>query len=164
VINVRRITTIMGIFLIFTILISSQVIAASFWIEGIDSSTDCTNPEEAIDEPDDTYATIGANPSKLGIIILDFGVYAAMGPSETFTVYGTRGTGLTETYNVSVWNPSKTDHRQIGSGEDTKYEDFTAPSDSGMTWQFVQIDATWGSTIGNDTIFGPEIDAVGYHD
>jgi hypothetical protein len=156
--------TILGILIVSTILISSQAIAASYWIEDVYDSTDCTNPDNAEDEPDDTYATIGANPSKLGNIVLDFGLHTAMDPDETFTVYGTRGTGLTETYDVYVLNPTMSKREYRGSGEDTKYEDFTTPSTSGETWQYVEIDATSGGTIGNDTIYGPEIDAVGYHD
>jgi hypothetical protein len=162
---VRKILILLGTFFIASILISGQVIAVEdYYIEQVDDYEDCINTNEARYEEDYRYASLGdGDPPVLGWIKLDFGSGTSMGPSQDFTVYGFL-TGTTEEYNVTVISQSIFGpvSEYVGSGEDTSNEIFTTPSTPNISWRYVLIEATSGSTSGGDSYYGPEIDAVGY--
>jgi hypothetical protein len=162
----RKLMMILGTILIATILISGSAVAVENYIIYVHSSNNCTNPTNAIGSPDGSYASIGVSgsPPQLGWIILDFDLGTSMDPDQDFTVYGTSGSGENESYLVSVWNQLMTIHTNVGTGYDLTNHVFTTPSTGGQSWRYVQINGTSGSTGGDDgdTIYGPEIDAVGY--
>jgi hypothetical protein len=157
----RKIILMLGTILIATILISGPVMAEEIYIARVESSVDCTYPSNAVGIHNDAYATIGENPSTLGLIILDFGLALSMGSDQEFTIYG-MSHGETETYDVRVIEQDGTTYADLGSGEDTTDEVFTTPSTSGRDWRWVKITATFGNKGDGDNNYGPEIDAVGY--
>ncbi|UCG68273.1 MAG: hypothetical protein JSV09_10670 [Thermoplasmata archaeon] len=160
----RRFIAIFGPLLIMVILICGSAVAQS-WHYALDySETNCTNPEEALYAPDSSYATIGENPSTLGSITLDLGAANEMGPSQNFTVYGYLA-GITEKYTVWVIEGSSEGGTVgiVGHGQDTNDEEFYTPATLGKTWRYIMINGTSGSTGVGDTIYGPEIDAVGWY-
>jgi hypothetical protein len=160
-----RYVAIFGTLLIMVILLSGSSVAQTWHYALSQTNTNCTNPDYALGAPNPNDATIGQNPSTLGSIILDLGAANEMGPDQDFTVYGDPG-GITEKYKVEVIEGSSGGGGiiPVGFGQDTNAEeDFTTPSDFGKTWRYIRINGTSGSTGGGDTIYGPEIDAVGWY-
>jgi hypothetical protein len=164
VINVRKITTILGFLIIATILISGSAVATWRYATS-QNNIECTNPDEALDDPDEVYATIGNNGPlpELGVINLSMGEHPIKWDTE-FTIIGApdfRG-NINETYGVEVMTANFTVQTVIGNGYDAANCVFTTPSEPEWYWQYVVITGSSGETDSEDSIYGPEIDAVGW--
>ncbi|UCE39252.1 MAG: hypothetical protein JSW00_08555 [Thermoplasmata archaeon] len=160
----RKYIAIFGTLLIATILLSGSAVAIGTYAGTVYAYTDCENPEEALDEPDTTYATVGTNipDPATGDLWLDFG-FVGIPDSTILRVYGTQGSGQDENYYIEVWRADWGDSC-VGTGghSDLVVNNFTTGTTPTSFWRFVNINGETGSTGPGDTIYGPEIDAVGY--
>jgi hypothetical protein len=162
----KRIVAILGTLVIAAIIIiSGSAVATWVYADHYEPaySYDYTNPTYAEDSPDNLYATVGKNgpPRVLGRLTLDMTEGNAIPPDTNFVVFG-HISGITETYTVTVWDGSHETSDYLGSGSDTTNETFTTAYDNNIMWRYIQIDGTSGQTGTGDTIYGPEIDAVGW--
>jgi hypothetical protein len=163
----RKIIALIGTMLIATILISGSAVAALYYIMYVDYSVDCTNINEILGGEDNTYATIGVNSGgtgTFGCAVLNLSDANPMPPSTSFTVYGWTGVGnLEEEYSINVSQyPNDAIGVYLGNGDDSSNEVFTTPSLQGSAWQFIIIRGLSGEKDLIDSIWGPEIDAVGW--
>lgn len=162
----RKIIMIPGIILIAAVLLISGSAVAQSWhyIEDYGENANCTNPEEAIGIPDGDFATMGQNgdPNKLGYCVYDLGATGAMGPNQDFTVFAS--SLVEEWYHVRVSEGSGGNSGTlVGYGLDTQNENFTSPSAPG-TYRYIIIEGESGDPgYGDDDIYGPEIDAIGWY-
>jgi hypothetical protein len=157
----RRFITILGILLTAVILISGSAVAAWVFVT-VHSSDDCTDIDEIEGIHDDTYATIGENPSTLGWVLLDLGSVNAMPSSQDFVVFAQ--TPVAEDYNVWVGeSPVIGFMNWVGLGTDDGNETFTTPSlPPTASWRYILIIGASGVGFGGDYAYGPDIDAVGW--
>jgi hypothetical protein len=162
--KVKRFGIILGIILTIIILISGSAVAAWVYVTVYDYD-DCTNIYEIEGTDDDTYATLGENPSTLGWVILDLGSGNEMPPSQDFTVftYSTES----ENYAVSVSTGALPDdwvpvNDQVIGDDDLDDHDFTTPSTPLKLWRYIKLVGLSGSVTMGDPTYGPEIDAVGW--
>jgi hypothetical protein len=169
VITVRKITTILGILMIVTILINGSAIAGT-WHYGQDVvfEENCTNSSYILYAPDEDIASIGKdNPTPtLGRIHVDLGEDDWMGPDQNFTVFGgSIGNSYIEEYDVWVSEDDETvDYEDYcGRGNDTEYEEFWTPSESGKEWRYIYIEARSGDSR-SDFAYGPDINAIGWYE
>lgn len=169
----RRTVAILGTLLIAAVFIisSSALGQPTHWVDHYEptDTTNCSNPTWAEGSPDDDNATVGQNPSTLGVLMLDLGTDPDdwMPPSQLFTVCGYSGTGdnINETYNITIYSNGMEDSYGPLNGWDSAELDFTTPPTEDITWRYYQITGTSGLTSRSnedDTIYGPEIDAVGW--
>ncbi|UCE37424.1 MAG: hypothetical protein JSW00_18520 [Thermoplasmata archaeon] len=162
--KVRTFGTILGTLLIVTILLSDSAVADWTWVGDITYSIDCENPENALGEWDGNFATVGTNSPEPGPgdLMLDFG----WGGISDFTyvwVIGTNLWGMEENYTINIFASDGETYCGPWNGNNDTYNHSFLTDDSGDdVWQYVQILGTTGQTDGTDTIYGPEIDAVGY--
>lgn len=160
----RRAVAIVGTLLItVTILISSSAVAYWLYIMRVDSSENCTNPNDARYSPDGDHATIGNNEPTLGWIILDLGLGIGMNGSQEFTVFAS--STVKETYKIRLLSdPWKVASSWWTGCDDTTDEDFTAPATPpGQIWRYFEIHSEEGDNSDeSDPIYGSEIDAIGF--
>ncbi|UCE37054.1 MAG: hypothetical protein JSW00_16425, partial [Thermoplasmata archaeon] len=153
--KVKTFGTILGTLLIATILLSGSVVATWKWAPEITYSIDCTNPEDALDAPDDTYATVGTNipDPGTGDLMLDFGFTGI--PDYTYVwVMGTDGWGLPENYTINIFlSDGETYCGPWFNNNDTYDHSFLTDDSGDDVWQYVQILGTTGQTDGTDTIY-----------
>ncbi|UCE39246.1 MAG: hypothetical protein JSW00_08525 [Thermoplasmata archaeon] len=168
----RKIVVMLGALLIAAVFIISGSAVAPWVYEYVPGGTcACTNPDYAESSPDYNYATIGQNPDTLGKILLDLGPNSAnwMAEDVPFTVYGwdsSSGVNIVETYSIKIYNDGMTVNASLGSRDDDSPQGFTTPSfPEDPEWRYYEITATSGDVYFEneyDTIYGPEIDAVGW--
>jgi len=165
----KRFITILGVVLIILILTSSSAVAPYADHYEPAYSSNVTSPTYAVGAPGGGDATIGVNPSTLGVLVLDLGTNPNnwMDPNQAFTVYGYSGVNnINETYNISVMTDGMTHRAGPWDGYDSANLSFTTPSNpQAVKWRYFEINGTSGFTSGtnlDDTIYGPEIDAVGW--
>jgi len=151
------------------ILISGSAAApyAVDWVRAY--TTNCTHESWALGIPDTDNATIGKNsPPLLGVLMLDLGSGNEMGADQLFTVYGWAGggTNIYETYNITIYTDGFNDSYGPYNGWDSTSLNFYTPSSpQAAEWRYIGITGTYGEVQGGnqyDTIYGPEINAVGY--
>ncbi|UCE39244.1 MAG: hypothetical protein JSW00_08515 [Thermoplasmata archaeon] len=163
--KVKTFGIMLGTLLIATILFSGSAVAAWYYAGSVYSAVDCENPEEALGAPDSSYATVGTNEPTpaTGDLWLDMG-FTGIPDNQLFTVFGTNGWGLKEEYTVEVYRDDfLASCGPWNNNWDTVDNNFTTgTSGSGHVWRYVKIDGEDGQTDATDTIYGPEIDAVGY--
>jgi len=167
----RRTVAIIGILLIAAVLIISGSAVAPWAVDWVEAYTsNVTDPDNALDDAG-LYgdATIGQNsPPLLGVLMLDLGSGNEMGANQLFTVYGWSGLGVNiyETYNVTIYTDGLNDSYGPYNGWDSADLDFYTPlTPQAAEWRYIEITGTYGEVQGGnqyDTIYGPEIDAVGY--
>ncbi|UCE36799.1 MAG: hypothetical protein JSW00_14975 [Thermoplasmata archaeon] len=154
----KRFVIIFGIVLAVTIFMSGSSVAP--WIVSTTGSMYCTNANEAIGAPDGVHATAGQNnPKRLGMLRLAFDEGDGIPPSTTFTVYAS--STINESYGIQIESANLTE-AVLGNGWDTENLTFETPSDPGEVWQYVYITGATGQTGFGDSIYGPEVDAVGW--
>jgi hypothetical protein len=160
--RMKKIILILGTILIATILISGSAVAASWFIVYVDDSGSVTNINNILGGDDGSHASIGVNVGgggNLGWAVLNLSDSAPMPPSTTFTVFAAGG-ATTEEYSINVSQyPNDVVGVWLGNGDDSGDFDFTTPSLQGSAWQFIIIRALTGA---QDSIYGPEIDAIGW--
>jgi len=159
----EKLITILGALLItMIILISSS--AAAGWLDSVYSSSGtCTSLPDILGAPDNSYATIGEDPSTLGWAILDLGSGDEMPSSTNFVVYAQ--TPVEEDYAVWVGETSDVQYMHyVGQGTDDTNETFTTPSSPPTaSWRYILIVGVTGVGLGTgDYAYGPDIDAVGW--
>lgn len=163
----RKVIMILGTVLIAAVLlISGSAVATWIYATSVYSDADCENSENALDEPDGEWATVGTNnpDPTAGDLILDFG-FVGIPDSTNVVVYGQDGAGIEEFYDVRFLKDDLTvDPRGwLGNSSDWTNNTFTTGiAGSGRFWEFIEIKGLTGSTGPSDLIYGPEIDAVGY--
>jgi len=165
--KVKRFGIILGILLIATILLCGSAVAP--WTVSTSGSTNCTNPDNALGASGTSGdATVGQNPSTLGVLMLDLGSGNEMGADQLFTVYGYISiNNINETYNITIYVD---DDLRVSygpyNGWDSEELEFTTPlSPPDPEWRYIEITGRSGQTYFEnqyDTIYGPEIDAVGW--
>lgn len=163
----RRTVAIFGTLLIAAVLIiSGSAIAQWLYIGGVVEYENCTNPEEAIGAPDDTYATIGINfPPTLGKINLSLAALSGMPQYTEFTVFA--DSTVRENYSLYLVSDLNSEISTVWYGnDDTQDQDFTS---TGLMdpdrdrWMYFIIESVEGSINETDQIFGSEIDAIGWY-
>ncbi|UCE36281.1 MAG: hypothetical protein JSW00_12170 [Thermoplasmata archaeon] len=168
----RRFIAILGTLLIAAVFIISGSAVAGYVNEYIpEGSSAVTNPDEAEGPEDYTYATVGINsPPTLGVLLLDLGDEENwMDAEQDFTVYGWEygpGTNIFEEYTVVIYNDGLTARYGPYYGDDDEDKVFQTPSTpTNPDWRYIEINGTSGEVDfenHDDTIYGPEIDAVGW--
>jgi hypothetical protein len=167
----RKAVMILGTVLIATMIFISGSAVAGTWhyIDHVESSNYCTNPNYAVGYDDRFYASIGINGSPptlpvLGAICLDLGSGNEMPPSQNFTVFAS--STISEIYDVWVTDdPADVEnHVWVGENSDTANHYYTTPSTPDMSWRWVYIQGLTGDDINRDPAYGPEIDAVGWYE
>ncbi|UCG68824.1 MAG: hypothetical protein JSV09_13660 [Thermoplasmata archaeon] len=162
----KRFIAIIGTLLTVTILLSGSAVAT--WVYAISYylEEDCTNPDDALYQENDEWATLGENDpeAKLGRLYLDLGSTNAMPPSTNFTVFGAAALdgNINETYSVTVMSHDMSENSSVWTGWDTEDCVFTTPSKLGIQWRYIKLHGMTGLTNMDDPIYGPEIDAVGW--
>jgi hypothetical protein len=160
----KRYIAISGILLLVAvIIISGSAVATWYYIVKVDSETNCTNASNALYSPDDNHATIGQNPSTIGTIILDLGTGTSMEGGEEFIVYAS--SVQRENYTIRLLSDAtRTPSSPWTQRDDTTDVYLTAPTPPGdEAWRFFEITSEEGDTSDDgDTIFGSEIDAIGF--
>ncbi len=165
----RKTIMILGTILIAAVILISGSAVAGTWhyIDHVESSVDCTNPDNAVGQDDGIHATIGINssgldPAKLGAICLDLGSGNEMGPNQEFWVNAS--SRVSEEYNVWVTDDPAdlANHVYVGQNEDTAKHNFITPLTPNMSWRWVYIQGETGDDTNRDPTYGPEIDAVGW--
>ncbi|UCE38643.1 MAG: hypothetical protein JSW00_05280 [Thermoplasmata archaeon] len=162
----RKYIAILGTLLIATILLSGSAIATWYYAGNVYIEGDCENSEYALGEPNFQYATVGTNDPDpaIGDLWLDFG-FGGIPKGQLVWVYGWYGGGILEYYRVDVYaNDGETSCSGGSYISDQINHSFYTGSylPTGLYWKFVRIQGETGSTGPSDTIYGPEIDAVGF--
>jgi hypothetical protein len=162
----RKFIAILGTVLIAAVIIISGSAVAP-WVDHVEISTNCTNPDWAVGAPDLWHATVGQNPSTLGELLLDLDAGNEMGASQLFTVYGFDNIdNINETYTLTIFNNDFSASYGPYYGWDSADLDFYTPAfPLSPEWRFYGIIGTSGRidfTNHVDTIYGPEINAVGW--
>jgi hypothetical protein len=150
----RKIMAILGIILVVMIFMSGTATAAWVYVEVVDHYQ-CTNPYNIEGASDYNDATLGQNglPNKLGTITLNL---------TTFTVFAS--STVREGYDVWIGeDPNVETMVFVDTGVDDNDYVFTTPSTPDKSWQYILMHGLTGSTGAGDTIYGPDIDAVGWN-
>lgn len=146
------------------VLLSGYGTAQSWHWVTVSAELNCTNIYEIEYATDGVDATIGENLpiETCGAVLLDLGSGNEMDPNQVFTVFA--DSSFNETYNVSVSEDGNfLTSVEVGEGWDTEDVEFTCPPDFGKTWRYIHINGTYGDSVVGDTIYGPDIDAVGWY-
>jgi hypothetical protein len=164
----ERLGTILGILLTITILISGSAVAVWHYARVITLNDDTTNEVEILYAPDDVHATLGENgpPKALGFVVVDLGVSHEIPHNTEFWVFATPGAFYNnykpEEYLVAVGESSDS-FELVGGDDDQGDHVFTTPNKPGNLYRYILITGTDGKDgAAGDTIYGPEVDAVGW--
>jgi hypothetical protein len=158
----RKIITIFGTLLITAIiLISGSVVATFVYGENIYNYENVQNRSNILGAPDFNDATLGINSPALGAIVVELNSSDAMPADQQFTVYAW-GSAVNESYSVSVSEDGENDVIYRGDGWDQENYVFTTPSTPGKSWRYIHLAGATGQTGGTDSLYGPEVDAVGW--
>ena len=173
VIYMKKVIIIIGTLVVMMILISQNAIAATYYANTIEAYENVVNRTDILGSPDTDQATLGEHKigkDFLGQIWLGFNAPVGFGPGDTVTIYVNDYWGEEEYYKVQFlvdYPPDEYPSGWYGPFSDQQDNPITVlsptpPLPVGLSYHYVKIFATSGTTGAQDTLYGPEIDAVSF--